>query len=953
MGVDMPSLPSRDRSLVLSATAAFFFVILALARPGFTAPADGTWSPIPPPQMEPRLFACDSLRDQLLFQTRLGTIWKLALDGSSAWSVLDPSAPVGEPFHDPIRDRVIVIGRTAGTTLVASRALAGGAWDSLRIDGLPSRVPELMVYDPARNRVVVFGTTPVGSELPTSETWILPLSGTPQWTRIFPSGTPPSGRRGEAAIFDPVRVRLLMFGGKDSTGALPQDTWELTLGDTVAWRQLQAVGVLPYGRINSCALYDPSRDQMMMASGIDRNGSAWDGILWGLPLSTPTVGWVYLIGGGRTPLLAFDRRRNRTIFADASGNNGGSQARTTITAVTYYPQLDPPRYLDAPVNQLAQPPIWLRENAAGAYDGAADRLLVSWGSGYADTWSLSLASPQWTKIYPAVPIPGGVTSSQLYGNMVLDPIRNRLLQFETLLGYQCQVYPLYLGNPAPVVDVGGVIPFGRRYPSIVYDSIRDRVLMFGGSDTNRVAGYYKNEIQALSLSGTPTWSVITPSGTPPAGRDHAAAVYDSIGDRLVIYGGTNPDSPGVGTETWVCNFAGSPTWQKLDPAGEPPPPAFGGVSGVSAAVAMYDPLRQRMLVVSPEATGVREEAWALSLGASPAWTHLSLDGPPASARIGLTAAFDTRRDAVVMFGGRSVGAAHPDLNDAWFLDFPPVVVPDVTCPGNLVWDAGTHCAFQVTVSPSLSQSADYQLRSERNWPGFPVSGSLDLQAGTPIQVPLSVPVPDTAAAGLNAMEFRITPRGAAANGSCSFHIHDATTETSAVRLSGLADPGEVRLAWYAPDATGSCTLERSTPGHGWQVIASVSADSSGQFVYVDTQVTPGERYGYRVRSVEGGLTRVSPETWIEVPKTLRLAGLQPNPAGKRLSVAFTIPDAAPTRLEMLDVSGRRVLDRTVSGLGPGVHVIELDEPATLRSGIYFVRMTHGREVLTTRGVVVR
>jgi hypothetical protein len=77
-----------------------------------------------------------------------------------------------------------------------------------------------------------------------------------------------------------------------------------------------------------------------------------------------------------------------------------------------------------------------------------------------------------------------------------------------------------------------------------------------------------------------------------------------------------------------------------------------------------------------------------------------------------------------------------------------------------------------------------------------------------------------------------------------------------------------------------------------------------------------------------------------------LYGAQPNPARDRLAVSLALPSAAPARLELIDMSGRRVLSRDVGALGVGFHVVQLDrEVAALPAGVYALRLVQsGREV---------
>lgn len=61
-----------------------------------------------------------------------------------------------------------------------------------------------------------------------------------------------------------------------------------------------------------------------------------------------------------------------------------------------------------------------------------------------------------------------------------------------------------------------------------------------------------------------------------------------------------------------------------------------------------------------------------------------------------------------------------------------------------------------------------------------------------------------------------------------------------------------------------------------------------------------------------------------------------------VTVAFTLPGAGAARLELLDVSGRRVASRDVGALGAGIHEARLEPPNRLAPGVYFVRLFQAR-----------
>jgi hypothetical protein len=90
------------------------------------------------------------------------------------------------------------------------------------------------------------------------------------------------------------------------------------------------------------------------------------------------------------------------------------------------------------------------------------------------------------------------------------------------------------------------------------------------------------------------------------------------------------------------------------------------------------------------------------------------------------------------------------------------------------------------------------------------------------------------------------------------------------------------------------------------------------------------------------------------PLAFALAGVRPNPSrGERLRVVFSLPDAAPARLDLLDVGGRVLARREFAALGAGEHTLDLSAGLHLTSGIYLVRLTRGASVRVVRVAVVK
>lgn len=173
-------------------------------------------------------------------------------------------------------------------------------------------------------------------------------------------------------------------------------------------------------------------------------------------------------------------------------------------------------------------------------------------------------------------------------------------------------------------------------------------------------------------------------------------------------------------------------------------------------------------------------------------------------------------------------------------------------------------------------------------------------------------------------------------------------------ISARATSDAVELSWLA-NGSMLARLERRVGEGEWTRLADVSPDGSGRLTFEDRDITAGSRYGYRLAIVEDGATHYFGETWVDVPSGLafRLHGAQPNPASGSFKIGFTLPDATPAQLELVDIAGRRVAEQEVGSLGPGSHVVDLTGGRTLAAGVYLVRLSRGSSVLTSRMSVVR
>src|SRR5438552_6866515 len=157
---------------------------------------------------------------------------------------------------------------------------ADGSWTRV---GPPSgRADHTAIYDPVRDRMIVFGADGRGNDL-----WVLPLSGDPAWHELTPAGNLPPVSQAATAVYDPVRDRMLVFGGYGA-GGYPNGVWALSLAGSPEWAQLTLAGTPPSGRWGHTAIYDPVRDRMVVFGGY--GGSGYLGDVWALSLAGSPAG---------------------------------------------------------------------------------------------------------------------------------------------------------------------------------------------------------------------------------------------------------------------------------------------------------------------------------------------------------------------------------------------------------------------------------------------------------------------------------------------------------------------------------------------------------------------------------------------------------------------------------------------------------------------------------------
>ena len=584
-------------------------------------------------------------------------VWALSLSGTPSWTPVTAAGtpPAGRWAHvaiyDPAGERMIVFGGYDGSAArndVWELSLgAAPAWTRLDPAG---RTPAARTnldgaYDAAGNRLIVFGGFDTATQRFFGDTWALSLSRNPVWVELHPGGTPPAPRRDHSAVYDAARRRLVVFGGFDL--GLQDRSYALTLGAAPSWSEIGVAGSRPSARKGHRAIYDAANDRMLVCGGYD---GQWLSDVWSLPLTEGSA-WSQLPMPGA--FLPAPRRNFGMAYAERSIVLFGGDGNPVLNDVAQLTLGDVPAW--APLSAAGSPTP--RAGHHVIFDAPRHRV-VSFGgvdgTFLADVNAFSLLTGSWASLDALGPGP----SPRTYYGMVYDPVRERMLVIGGHPEMLNDVWSLPLNAPPVWQQIlpAGTKPSPRFAHTAVYQPARDRVILFGGYD-----GSFRNDVWALSLSGTPAWSAITPAGTPPPGRWAPAAAYDPVRDRMIVFGGY--DGTASRNDVWALSLGATPTWTQLSPGG-PLPAARANVEGV------YDPAGNRLIVFGGFNTSTQQffnDTWTLSwqAAAPKLATRLEARATPGRPRLALAGAWPNpaARELTVAFSLEDESPASIELLD--------------------------------------------------------------------------------------------------------------------------------------------------------------------------------------------------------------------------------------------------------------------------------------------------
>jgi hypothetical protein len=474
-----------------------------------------------------------SLKRSLLFSF----LTLLAANGAFAVS---PSARYETRMvWDPVIHRAVLFGGLTAIdagTKIAYELGDTWQWTGTRwIETFPAHSPTtragyLMIFDSARNRIVISGGRQGKTNL--NDTWSYDGN---DWTQLFPP-TSPSVRELSGHAYDSARDRIVMFGGylqtyandgKTLTETPLHDTWEF---DGTTWKQILADGP---NVIRPTLEYDPIRKQtIMIAAEPTKNTTqmyAWDPVNAKWNQLTPSLLPACALGGEMT----WQSSNNTILYTGAVCADSAVTEDTYEWDGTNWTKIDlllfAGRYFGSaltfdPDHQVAV--LFGGANSAGALLSStftyANKTWISVGD---STYPL----PRSLFAFTTDPARGVI---DLYGGLSES---NNFFDYWT---YQNNGFRQQTGTTGQPTDCVS--------PLTAFDTDRQKLVMLCDSSAT------------MDFDGT-TWTTFDTSKTSPPSHRFAAMAYDQTLKKTVFFGGYDGVSAYL-NQTWL--FDGT-SWSQV------------------------------------------------------------------------------------------------------------------------------------------------------------------------------------------------------------------------------------------------------------------------------------------------------------------------------------------------------------------------------------------------------
>lgn len=153
-------------------------------------------------------------------------------------------------------------------------------------------------------------------------------------------------------------------------------------------------------------------------------------------------------------------------------------------------------------------------------------------------------------------------------------------------------------------------------------------------------------------------------------------------------------------------------------------------------------------------------------------------------------------------------------------------------------------------------------------------------------------------------------------------------------------------------------IERKNEKNNWNEVGFVKGNGTTslkhEYTFLDQNLVPGNLYTYRLKQVDNnGSFKYSQEIQIDYsPVRFMLYQNYPNPFNPKTTIRYQISQEVNVRLQIFDLSGKRVDILKNEKQQPGIYSIEWDA-TEFSSGLYFIRLDTGDFTEMKKGLLLK
>lgn len=685
--------------------------------------------------------AYDSKRERIILfggwdgSTQFNDVWEMTLPSKvnpvPQIRKLDPSGtlPGARRTHvleyDSTNDRLIMFGGYDGADLGDTWELdfstsRDGVWNELSFGTSPDAraQPASTIDNSAGVMYLVCGWG--ASRF--NDVWELDLtSGSESWSQIIANDASPSPERRSdpAVIHDSENGRLILFGGDDGTNK-HNDVWEVDLSSP-AWNELTPSGTAPAIRTLHSGDYDSVNGRMIVFGGENDSTLGLDDY-FELDLTSGSEAWTehteehgYTFAG-MTKIKGAYSPESEVMIIWGGQDSSDFESRYPILFDTS----DSADITQHGVNTNRY--TWGRDAMAYATDDGENETIMMGGYAFvdddnidngehvSDIWIHDQANDDW---YPVVrdslngmlPREGTVAC--------FDSSRDRFLLFGGLTGNNTvdntcfnDVYELKKGTDGRYrlkrLETTGTRPAVRWLSHVVYDTVNDRMVIFGGHDSE--TDTYLNDTWELDFSSSEAgaWNELSPTGTAPTAVRQAGYFYDSDNNRMYIINGE--DSGSYTQQTLYLDLtSGSEAWNTVS----------NGPASRRSFFMRYDSSIGLAIGFGGYDGSHYSDTWTYD-PSTDTWTELSPSTSPTARRSHNIGIDRTNKKLYIAFGRADTAATFNTRDDTWVLDY-----SDANS-GNWDW---SQVATKTWVHASTDVTGLTASGTDYHWQGWASDGS--------------------------------------------------------------------------------------------------------------------------------------------------------------------------------------------------------------------------------------